>query len=100
MTIKNKPITINGVTVHPGQHQVIDLPAAKLYTHINVNIAVHVICGKRPGPRLFISAAVHGDELNGVEIVRRLFKTNGLKRLRGTLVVIPVVNVFGIIQRH
>ncbi len=98
MTIKNQPITINGITVQPGEQQVIDLPVAKLYTHISLNIPVQVICGKRPGPRLFISAAIHGDELNGVEIVRRLFTTSALKSLRGTLVVIPVVNVFGIIQ--
>jgi len=98
MTIMNKSITINGVTVQPGEQQVINLPVAKLYTHINLNIPVHVICGKKSGPRLFISAAIHGDELNGVEIIRRLLTTNALKHLRGTLVVIPVVNVFGIIQ--
>ncbi len=94
----NKSITINGITVEPGERTVIDLPVAKLYTHIDLNIPVHVLCGKKPGPCLFISAAIHGDELNGVEIIRRLLKTSELKRLRGTLIVIPIVNVFGIIQ--
>lgn len=98
MSAKNQPITINGITVNPGEQQVIDLPVAKLYTHANVNIPLQVICSKKPGPRLFISAAIHGDELNGVEIVRRLVKTSALKRLSGTLIVIPIVNVFGIIQ--
>lgn len=69
----NEPIIINGVTVQPGERQVIDVPVAKLHTHISLNIPVQVICGKRPGPRSFISAAIHGDELNGIEIVRRLF---------------------------
>jgi len=98
MTGKNKSLTINGITVKPGERKVIELPVAKLYTHTNLTIPLQVICGKLAGPRLFISAAIHGDELNGVEIVRRLIKTNGLKNLRGTLIVVPVVNVFGIIQ--
>ena len=98
MITKNKPITINDVTVKPGEQKIIDLPVAKLYTHTDVSIPLHVICGKKSGPCLFISAAVHGDELNGVEITRRLLKTSSLKNLRGTLIVIPVVNVFGIIQ--
>lgn len=95
---KNTSITIHNVTVEPGQRAVIDLPVAKLYTQTDVSIPVQVICGKRAGPTLFISAAIHGDELNGVEIVRRLLRNNELNRLRGTLIVIPIVNVFGIIQ--
>ncbi|ETN91540.1 aspartoacylase [Gammaproteobacteria bacterium MOLA455] len=98
MTTKNKPVTINGITIQPGERRVIELPIGKLYTHINVNIPLQVICGKNSGPTVFISAAIHGDELNGVEITRRLLKTSALKRLRGTLIVIPVVNIFGIIQ--
>ncbi len=97
MPTKNTPLTLNGITVNPGEHKVIDLPVAKLYTHGDQSIPVHVLCGKNHGPRLFISAAIHGDELNGVEIIRRLLKTSSLKRLRGTLIVIPIVNIFGII---
>lgn len=98
MSAKNKPITIHGITIKPGEQKVIELPVAKLYTHTNLTIPLQVICGKLAGPRLFISAAIHGDELNGVEIVRRLIKSHSLKNLRGTLIVVPVVNVFGIIQ--
>lgn len=98
MNTKNQPITIYGTKVEPGQRRVIDLPVAKLYTQTDVSIPVQVICGKRAGPTLFISAAIHGDELNGVEIVRRLSKNSALKSLSGTLIIIPIVNVFGIIQ--
>lgn len=98
MTTKNKAITICGTTVEPGERRVIDLPVAKLYTQTDISIPVQVICGKRAGPTLFISAAIHGDELNGVEIVRRLSKYSALKSLSGTLIIIPIVNVFGIIQ--
>jgi hypothetical protein len=60
---------------------------------------VQVIRGKKAGPVLFVSAALHGDELNGVEIIRRLLKLPALKRLRGTLFAIPIVNVYGFIQQ-
>ena len=56
------------------------------------------MCGKRDGPRLFVSAAIHGDEINGVEIIRRLVKVPALNRLKGTLIAIPVVNVHGFIS--
>lgn len=76
----------------------VDLPLPPLYTHTAMTMPVHVLRGKRDGPRLFVSAAIHGDELNGVEIVRRLLTQPVLKRLRGTLMAIPVVNVYGLIH--
>lgn len=94
-----QPITINGTTVEPGNRKTIDLPVAKLYTHTMLAMPVHVVNGKRDGPRLFVSAAIHGDELNGVEIIRRLLRLPVLKRLRGTLIAIPIVNVHGFLER-
>lgn len=91
-------ITINGTTVLPGQRRTIELPLGTLYTHTPLAMPVHVICGKKPGPRIFISAAIHGDELNGVEIIRRMLKSSTLKRLRGVLIAIPVVNVHGLLH--
>lgn len=96
--MNHNQITINGVTVLPGERKTIDLPLGTLYTHTPLTMPVHVICGKKPGPRLFISAAIHGDELNGVEIIRRLLKSSSLKRLRGILIAIPVVNVHGLLH--
>ena len=60
---------------------------------------VHVIHGRRPGPCLFISAAIHGDELNGVEIIRRVIRLKSLSKLRGTLIAIPIVNVLGFLSQ-
>ncbi len=91
-------LLINGRSVSPGCRVTIDLPLPPLYTHTPMTMPVHIIKGKKNGPTLFISAAIHGDELNGVEIIRRLLKVAGLKRLRGTLIAIPVVNVYGIIH--
>ncbi len=94
------PITIGGVTIKPGHRQTIDLPMAKLYTHTEMTLTAHVIHGRKPGPCLFVSSTVHGDEINGVEIIRRLLKRKNIGRLHGTLIAIPVVNSFGFIHRN
>jgi len=60
---------------------------------------VHVIHGKREGPVLFLSAALHGDEINGVEIIRRVLKHRSLSRLKGTLIAVPIVNVYGFLYK-
>ena len=63
-----KNIDIAGVMVKPGSRQSIDIPLPSFYTHSSVNMPVHVVRGRQPGPTLLVSAAVHGDEINGVEI--------------------------------
>ncbi len=92
-------IFIGGVQVEQGQRTTIDLPMARLYTHTEMTMPVHVVHGKKPGPVLFVCAAIHGDEIVGVEIIRRLLKLKFLSRLHGTLLAIPVVNPFGFINR-
>lgn len=89
---------IAGIEIATGKRATIALPVTKLYTHAPIEIPIHVIRGKKDGPRMFVSAAIHGDEINGVEIIRRLIKQASLKRLRGTLVAVPVVNVHGLIN--
>ena len=93
-----QPLSINGIDVKPGTRSTIDLPVGRLYTHTPMTIPVHVIHGRRPGPRLFISAAIHGDEINGVEIIRRLLKLPTLKRLTGSIIAVPIVNIHGLIN--
>ena len=93
------PFEIAGHKVAPGARAQIDLPISILPDHTPVGLSLEVIHGKRPGPTMFVSAAVHGDELIGVEIVRRLLRAPQLKSLRGTLLVIPVVNSFGFLNR-
>ncbi|OZG69794.1 succinylglutamate desuccinylase [Hahella sp. CCB-MM4] len=95
----NKAFELNGTIVNPGERKTIDLQVAQLYTHTPLCIPVQVICGKRAGPTLLVCAAIHGDEINGVEVIRRLLKLKSLNRIRGTLVAVPIVNVFGFIQR-
>ena len=96
--VTGKTIEIGGVQVPPGNRRTIDLPVAQLYTRAPLTMPVHVVNGSRPGPTLFVCAAVHGDELNGVEIIRRLLRLKGLKSLRGTLLAVPIVNVHGFLD--
>ena len=86
---------IGSHSVSPGDRRVVHLSAARLYDFTEMSIPVCVIHGKKPGPVLFVSGAIHGDEINGVEIVRRLLKLKVLNQLHGTLIAIPIVNVFG-----
>ena len=95
-----EPISIAGIEIRAGQSRTIDIPFARLYTHTDMTMPVHVIHGRKPGPRLFVSAAIHGDEINGVEIIRRLLKLRLLNKLRGTLIAIPVVNAYGFINHN
>jgi predicted deacylase len=91
--------SFGGIDIAAGERMTVDLPMARLYTHSEVTLPVHVIHGKQAGPTLFVSAAIHGDEINGVEIIRRLLGSKSMSRIKGTLLAVPVVNPFGFIQR-
>lgn len=94
-----KPLTIGGRDILPGSIQKIELPVAKLYTDANVSLPIQVFRGKKDGPTIFISAAVHGDELNGIEIIRRLISQKNFKVIRGTVIAVPMVNVYGVVNQ-
>lgn len=91
-------LIINGVVIERDCRVTIDLPVGRLYTHTPMSMPVQIVSGKKAGPRLFICAAIHGDEINGVEIIRRVLKLPALKRLSGTVVAVPIVNLHGFIN--
>lgn len=91
-------LVVGGVSVAPGTRTVVKIPVAPMYTHDDLSISVQVIRGKLPGPTLFISAAIHGDEINGVEIIRRLLQHKSMKYVCGTILAIPIVNVYGFLN--
>ena len=91
----NEPFVINGTNVGLGENLSTELFVASQYDYTPLSIPVRVIRGKKYGPVLFVSAAIHGDEINGVEIIRRLLQSPQIRRIRGTLIAIPIVNVFG-----
>ena len=93
------PFDIAGEKIRAGASQTVHLPVSILPDHTPVTLSVQVHHGKRAGPTMFVSAAVHGDEVIGVEIVRRLLRAPQLSALRGTLLVVPIVNAFGFLNR-
>lgn len=95
----NSPFQVGDEFVAPGQRRSFDLPVAELPTQAPLCMPVEVVRGRTEGPVLFVSAAIHGDEIAGVEILRRLLRHGRLKKLRGTLLAVPVVNVFGFVGR-
>ena len=96
---KRPAFEIGGEVVAAGSRQTIDLPVSSLSDHTPVMMSVHVIHGKLDGPTVFVSAGIHGDEVIGIEIVRRLLKSSALRGMRGTLIVVPIVNSFGFINK-
>lgn len=82
----------------PGQHKRLNLHTAKLFTTSAVDVPVIIERSKKPGPVVLITAGIHGDELNGVEIVRQFLARKMNKPLRGTTICIPVMNVFGFLN--
>ncbi|MDH5747687.1 MAG: succinylglutamate desuccinylase/aspartoacylase family protein [Rhodospirillales bacterium] len=87
--------TLGGTVIEPGTRATIDLPLSLLSDHTPITLTVQVVHGKLPGPTLIINGAVHGDEVNGVEIIRRILRHSLVKNLAGTLIAVPIVNVYG-----
>ena len=92
-------MVVGGTEIPRGTRTTVRLPTAPLYTLAAMSMPVHVVRGKQDGPRLFVSAAIHGDEILGVEIIRRLLSLRLLDKIRGTLLAVPVVNVYGYTAR-
>ncbi|NCP10433.1 MAG: succinylglutamate desuccinylase/aspartoacylase family protein [Sphingomonadales bacterium] len=92
-----EPFAFSGEQIAPGTVAMFDLPISRVSSGQIACLPVHVIHGRKPGPVLFVSAAIHGDEIIGVEIVRRLLKRIAPRSLAGTLLCVPIVNVFGFV---
>ena len=86
---------IGTVKIRPGHAREMGLPITKLVTGAEVTLPVRVLHGREDGPVVWLDAAIHGDEVVGVEVIRRVLATLSPKTLRGTLVALPIVNVHG-----
>lgn len=89
---------IGGFSIPPNSRQTVDLPVSVLSDHTPVNMSVHVVHGREPGPTLFVSAAIHGDEVMGVEVVRRLLRVPSINTMKGTMLAVPIVNSYGFLS--
>ena len=92
------PFGIGSHAIERGTRATVDLPVSVLSNHTPMTLPIHVLHGARPGPVMFISGVVHGDEIQGVEIIRRVLRHKTLENLAGTLLAIPIVNAFGFLN--
>lgn len=92
-------LEIGGRQIKRGERVKMQLPSVRLYTDTEMAIPVEVIRAKKDGPTIFVSAAIHGDELNGIEIIRRLLAMKSFKLTAGTLIAVPIVNVYGMLNQ-
>lgn len=93
-----KTIEFSGEKVELGEDKHIFLNIARLPTYTSIDLPVRVIRAKKDGPVVLLSGGLHGDEINGIEIVRRLIANEHLELVRGTIIAIPLMNVYGFIQ--
>lgn len=98
-TAADTVIQVGGVAVPPGQKQRLEIPVARLPTQTLLSLPMTVVNGSCPGPHLWLSAAIHGDEINGVEIIRQVLAQINPRQLQGALIAVPIVNVFGFIEQ-
>jgi len=93
------PITIDKESFAPGESGTISINVGRLPSDTKINLTAHVYRSKNPGPVLLLLGGVHGDEINGVEIIRRILDENTLQSIQsGTIIAIPLLNVFGFIN--
>lgn len=90
------PFELGGVQVPAGRRRELSLPVSRLVTGAELSLPVHVLHGRTDGPTVWVSAAIHGDEVAGIEIIRRVLARVHPGRLRGTLLAVPIVNVLGV----
>lgn len=90
---------IGGKTVEAGSQADVSLPVTTMATGVNSTIQVRVLNGVRPGPTVFVSGAIHGDEIIGTAIIQRLAQAIDPRSMAGTLLLIPVTNIFGFLNR-
>lgn len=86
---------IGTVRVRAGTSRNLELPITRLVTGADVSLPVRVFHGREDGPTVWVDAAIHGDEVVGVEVVRQVLAGLDPKTLRGTLIAVPIVNVLG-----
>ena len=94
----NQDLIILNERVSPGDSKIINFSFAKLYTSTNVEIPIIIERAKEPGPTILLTAGIHGDEINGVEIVRQVIASKINKPTRGAIICIPILNIFGFLN--
>lgn len=92
-------IVIGTETVRQGETRDVSVEVSQVYSGASVRVPVRITRAETPGPTVFITGAVHGDEVNGTGIVRELLLNAPFKLCAGSLILVPVVNVLAF-DRH
>src|SRR3989338_1868975 len=92
---ERKPFEIEDVIIKPGTARTVMIPVGVHPNNSSYELCVRVIHGLHPGKRLFVSATMHGDEVNGIEAIHRVMTSPLIKHIHGTLIVIPIINMPG-----
>ncbi len=95
---KNKKIVILGQEIMPGKGANLNLEVARLHTYTPVQIPVIVERAKEDGPTILLMAGMHGNEINGMEIIRRMIRKGWNKPTKGTIICVPVFNILGFLS--
>lgn len=95
---ENKTIIINGNAIKPGEKKLVKINIGKLPTGTLIDIPVHVFNAEQAGPTVLVQAGLHGDEINGVETLRRMLANNDFNIEKGAVIVVPILNIFGFIH--
>ena len=99
MNLHNSVLHILGEKISAGESREINFNVAKLHTQTSVEVPVIINRSKKAGPVVLFTAGIHGDEINGVEIVRQLIAKGINKPKKGTIICIPVLNIFGFLNK-
>ncbi|TGD83158.1 succinylglutamate desuccinylase/aspartoacylase family protein [Hymenobacter wooponensis] len=91
-------LLLNGLVIKPGQSVLTRLVISRLPSGTVIDIPVHVFRSTEPGPTVLLMAGMHGDEVNGIETIRRMIRRNLLHPLRGTVIAIPILNIYGFLN--
>jgi len=95
---ENKTVEIGGEKISPGQDKLVHINIDRLPTGTLIDIPIYVFNSKHPGPVILVQAGLHGDEINGIEIVRRMIHQKYFNIKKGTIIAVPIMNVFGFIH--
>lgn len=97
--MKAKKFKICNEIIQPGEMASMALPLPEMFSCAPMFMPLKVFHGKQEGPVMLIMAALHGNELNGTEIINRLLQSSALKKLKGTLICVPIMNVHGFVTK-
>ncbi|WP_317128392.1 MULTISPECIES: succinylglutamate desuccinylase/aspartoacylase family protein [Hymenobacter] len=89
---------INGLVIRPGERVLTRLVISRLPSRTVIDVPVYVYRAQEPGPTVLLMAGMHGDEVNGIETIRRLVRRDLLQPLRGTIIAIPILNIYGFLN--